>query len=129
MSDKFAKNPKECFMEVISDDNLSGCRVKVVEKDGFIYIYKPIVNEIICTHEISIGQVRVLSIKKGHTDLETYKSGVGLFSSKIKCGECGLWYGSKVWHSTDKYKKTIYRCNHKYGICERQVRSFVMLLT
>ena len=48
-------------------------------------------------------------------------SGVGLFSSKIKCGECGSWYGSKVWHSTDKYKKTIYRCNHKYGkgkVCE-----------
>lgn len=44
-------------------------------------------------------------------------SGVGLFSSKIKCGECGSWYGSKVWHSTDKYKKTIYRCNYKYGNC------------
>ena len=34
-------------------------------------------------------------------------SGVGIFSSKIKCGECGGWYGSKVWHSTDKYRKTV----------------------
>lgn len=42
-------------------------------------------------------------------------SGVGIFSSKIKCGECGGWYGSKVWHSTDKYRKTIYRCNHKFN--------------
>ena len=41
-------------------------------------------------------------------------SGVGLFSSIIKCGECGSWYGSKVWHSTDKYRKVIYRCNNKY---------------
>ena len=41
-------------------------------------------------------------------------SGVGLFSSNIKCGECGSWYGSKVWHSNDKYRKVIYRCNHKY---------------
>lgn len=41
-------------------------------------------------------------------------SGVGLFSSKIKCGECGSWYGSKVWHSTDKYRRVIYRCNHKF---------------
>ncbi len=35
--------------------------------------------------------------------------------------ECGSWYGAKVWHSTDKYKKTIYRCNRKYGdkkVCE-----------
>ena len=43
-----------------------------------------------------------------------YHSGVHAFSSKIKCGECGCWYGSKVWHSTSKYKKTIWRCNHKY---------------
>lgn len=42
-------------------------------------------------------------------------SGVGLFSSMIKCGECGSWYGAKVWHSTDKFRKVVYRCNHKYG--------------
>lgn len=41
-------------------------------------------------------------------------SGVSIFSSKIKCGECGSWYGSKVWHSTDKYRRVIYRCNRKY---------------
>ena len=41
-------------------------------------------------------------------------SGVSMFSSKIKCGECGYWYGSKVWHSTDKYRRVIYQCNHKY---------------
>ncbi len=42
-------------------------------------------------------------------------SGVSIFSNKIKCGCCGGWYGSKVWHSTDKYRKVIYRCNRKYG--------------
>ena len=42
-------------------------------------------------------------------------SGVGCFSSIIKCGECGSWYGAKVWHSTDKYRRVIYRCNNKYG--------------
>lgn len=41
-------------------------------------------------------------------------SGVTIFSNKIKCGDCGGWYGSKVWHSTDQYRKVIYRCNHKY---------------
>lgn len=41
-------------------------------------------------------------------------SGVSMFSSKIKCGECGCWYGTKVWHSTDKYRRVIYQCNHKY---------------
>lgn len=41
-------------------------------------------------------------------------SGVSIFSSKIICGECGGYYGSKVWHSTDKYRRVIWRCNHKY---------------
>lgn len=44
----------------------------------------------------------------------TRYSGVTIFSNKIKCGDCGGWYGSKVWHSTDQYRKTIYRCNNKY---------------
>lgn len=42
------------------------------------------------------------------------RSGVSIFSSRIKCGECGSLYGSKVWHSTSKYRRTIYQCNHKY---------------
>ena len=42
-------------------------------------------------------------------------SGVGSFSSIIRCGEYGSWYGAKVWHSNDKYRKVIYRCNNKYA--------------
>ena len=38
-----------------------------------------------------------------------------VFSCRIKCGECGSWYGSKVWHSTDKYRRQIWQCNHKYA--------------
>ena len=41
-------------------------------------------------------------------------SSVSIFSSKIKCGCCGSWYGSKVWHSNDKYRKVIWQCNHKF---------------
>jgi site-specific DNA recombinase len=42
-------------------------------------------------------------------------SGVDMFSSKIKCGECGCFYGAKVWHSNSKYRRTIYQCNHKFS--------------
>ena len=42
-------------------------------------------------------------------------SGVSSFSSKIICGCCGSYFGSKVWHSTDKYRKVIWQCNKKYG--------------
>ena len=42
-------------------------------------------------------------------------SGVSIFANKIKCGCCGSWYRAKVWHSTDKYRRVIYRCNKKYA--------------
>jgi site-specific DNA recombinase len=46
-------------------------------------------------------------------------SGVSIFSSKIKCGNCGSWFGSKIWHSNDKYRKVIFQCNHKFnGECK-----------
>ena len=41
-------------------------------------------------------------------------SGVHLFSGKIKCGQCGEWYGSKVWNSNSKYRRVIWQCNHKF---------------
>ena len=36
------------------------------------------------------------------------------FAGKIICGDCGAVYGSKVWHSTSKYKRTIWQCNDKF---------------
>ena len=42
-------------------------------------------------------------------------SGKGLFASRIVCGECGCFYGRKVWHSNDPYRTVIWRCNQKYS--------------
>lgn len=36
------------------------------------------------------------------------------FSAKLVCGDCGEFYGSKVWHSTDKYRHVIWQCNGKF---------------
>lgn len=44
-----------------------------------------------------------------------YTSCSSWLSSRLVCEECGSFYGSKVWHSTDKYRRVIWRCNHKYG--------------
>ena len=41
------------------------------------------------------------------------------FSGKIFCGDCGGVYGSKTWHSTDKYRRVIWQCNHKYDNGEK----------
>ena len=37
----------------------------------------------------------------GRTPGQNRLSSVSIFSSKIVCGDCGGWYGPKVWHSTD----------------------------
>lgn len=36
------------------------------------------------------------------------------FNGKIICADCGSAFGAKVWHSTSKYRRTIWQCNHKY---------------
>ena len=41
-------------------------------------------------------------------------SGTHPFASRIKCGQCGGWYGRKTWHSTSKHRRHIWRCNNKY---------------
>ncbi len=49
-------------------------------------------------------------------EMKRKKKGSGrLFSGKVICGDCGGYYGPKVWNSTDKYRKVIYQCNDKYG--------------
>jgi site-specific DNA recombinase len=41
-------------------------------------------------------------------------SGNSVFSSRIICGDCGCFYGSKVWNSTSKYRRTVWQCNNKF---------------
>lgn len=48
-------------------------------------------------------------------DNKSRKSSTTIFSSKLVCGDCGHFFGSKVWHSTSKYRRVIYRCNEKYN--------------
>ena len=37
-----------------------------------------------------------------------------VFSGKLICGDCNEFYGSKVWHSNSKYRRTIWQCNAKF---------------
>ena len=41
-------------------------------------------------------------------------SGLHIFSSRLVCADCGAFYGQKVWHSTDTWKKQIWQCNSKF---------------
>lgn len=46
--------------------------------------------------------------------LEKKRQTSNIFTGRLFCGDCGSAFGSKVWHSTNKYKRTIYQCNAKY---------------
>ena len=41
-------------------------------------------------------------------------SGRSLFASKLVCGDCGGFYGKKVWHSNTNHRKYIWQCNCKF---------------
>ena len=56
----------------------------------------------------------VQALMKARRPGKNRNSCVGVFSGKIKCGDCGSWYGSKIWHSNDKYRKVVWQCNHKF---------------
>ncbi|MDO4568688.1 MAG: recombinase family protein, partial [Clostridia bacterium] len=43
-----------------------------------------------------------------------HASAVSVFSGRIFCADCGGMFGSKVWHSTDQYRRVVWRCNAKY---------------
>lgn len=36
------------------------------------------------------------------------------FSGKIICADCGGIFGTKTWHSTDRYRRVIWQCNDKF---------------
>jgi len=51
--------------------------------------------------------------------LGRHHRGTSCFASKLVCECCGEFFGCKTWHSTDIYRKTVLRCNHKYKGAEK----------
>ena len=86
-------------------------KMKVNEGEVPQYYIEDSHEPIIMPREFEIVQAE-MARRKG---IRGAYSGNTIFASRIICGDCGEFYGSKVWHSTDKYRKVIYRCNHKYA--------------
>jgi DNA invertase Pin-like site-specific DNA recombinase len=42
------------------------------------------------------------------------RCGEKLFSGKIVCGVCGAFYGPKIQHSADKYRREVWACNGRH---------------
>ena len=52
-------------------------------------------------------------IERRRTLGRSYRSS-SVLCTKLKCGDCGGWYGAKVWHSADKYRTRVWQCNCKF---------------
>ena len=58
---------------------------------------------------------------------------ISIFSAKLLCGECGCFYGPRIWHSNDKYRKEVWQRNKKYqnaricstpAVTEAEIKAF-----
>lgn len=67
---------------------------------------------IVSQEEYDIVQSELASCSEDKATRTTCKY---VFSNKVFCGDCGSIYGSKVWHSTDKYRTIIWQCNNKFS--------------
>ena len=69
------------------------------------------------SHEGIITEEQFELVQQGLKQLDGQKRhySTGIFSGKIKCGDCGFFFGSKVWHSNDKYRSIIWQCNNKFA--------------
>ena len=56
---------------------------------------------------------------KRRSELGLHKNSADCFSGRVICGDCGGQYGSKIWHSTDKYRRVIWQCNRKFKNAEK----------
>ncbi len=65
---------------------------------------------IVTQEEFDLVQQELENRKK----CSSHSYGANIFTGKIFCGQCKGLYGPKLLHSTDKYKRTLYRCNSKY---------------
>ena len=92
------------------DDFLTHKKVKNNGEEIPIYHVKKSHPFIIPVEEWEMVQVEMARRNK----MTSKYSGISVFGSKIICGDCGSCYGQKVWHSTDKYRRVIYQCNHKF---------------
>ena len=65
---------------------------------------------IISPEEFDLVQAELERRKKYGRTIST----TSIFSSRIICSDCGCFYGPKVWHSNDKYRRLVWRCNGKF---------------
>ena len=90
-------------------------KIKINEGEIPQYYIEQSHDAIISPNEFELVQAEILRRKS----LGKQYNSKSIFAARIVCGDCGNFYGSKVWHSTSKYRRVIWQCNHKFnGVCK-----------
>jgi len=90
--------------------NFLAKKMKINEGEVPQYYVERSHDAIIYSDEFDLVQIGMARRKA----LDRSYRGMNCFSSRIVCGDCGSFFGSKVWHSTSKYHRTILQCNNKF---------------
>ena len=105
---------------------------------GNAILQKTYKKDLLSKREVNNGEVRKFFVENGHPGIITPEqfdmaqqelaerknegrqhSSKSIFTSRLVCGCCGGFFGSKVWHSTDKYRTVIWQCNSKFINAEK----------
>ncbi len=100
---------------------------------GNAILQKTYKKDLLSKRRTNRGEVRKFFVENGHEAIVTAEqfemaqqeladrkkesrqySAKSIFSSRLVCGCCGSFFGSKVWHSTDRYRSVIWQCNRKF---------------
>lgn len=63
---------------------------------------------------------------KRREDIGRAYNGKDIFSCKLICGDCGGFYGKKVWHSNSPYRTERYRCNKMFDKNHSQCKTPIL---
>ena len=90
---------------------------KLDPNDRYQYYIEESHPAIIVPEEFELVQAELLR----RQNLRRQYNGKSIFAARLVCGDCGNFFGAKVWHSNSKYRQVIWQCNHKFqGVCKCQ---------
>ncbi len=109
---RILKNEKYCGNAILQKSYKTDLLSKRKTNNGEVqkYFVRDSHEGIITEEEFNLTQIE-LEERKNTLRQHSAKS---VFSGKIICADCSSFFGAKVWHSKDQYKRTIWQCNGKF---------------
>ena len=114
---RILQNKKYCGNAILQKTYKRDLLSKRITNNGEVrkYLVENGYEAIITPEQFEIAQQELEARRKENRQ----HSSKSIFISKLVCGDCGCFYGSKVWHSTDKYRSVVWQYNNKFKADEK----------